>query len=176
MARPSDIAKGAQSPNGAAPGQAAPRVGASRVAVQSVPQQQQGAAGNARAGAIPFEVLAEIAAGATARIDLCRVLSPHARTGQLLAVKRLHPHIAEDPTFANQFFDEAWMTASLKHPNVVEVAGWGMDGEGTYLAVELVQGVSLFRLMKTIFETGEVFTERMVVYLGSRICLGLAAA
>src|SRR4051812_295560 len=130
----------------------------------------------AGAGALPFEVLAEIAVGATARVDLCRVLGPHSRAGQLLAVKRLHPHIAEDPTFANQFFDEAWMTASLKHPNVVEVAGWGQDDQGTYLAVELVQGVSLIRLMKTIFDTGEAFTERMVVYLASCIGRGLAAA
>ena len=65
------------------------------------------------------------------------------------------------------------MTASLKHPNVVEVVGWGTDDEGTYLAVELVQGVSLARLMKTVFDTGEAFTERMVVYLGSEICGGL---
>ena len=128
------------------------------------------------AGAIPFEILAEIAAGATARVDLCRVAQPHQRGGQLLAVKRLHPHIAEDPTFVNQFLDEVWMTASLRHPNVVEVAGWGTDAAGSYLAVELVQGVSLQRLMKTIFDTGEAFTERMVVYLGACICRGLAAA
>jgi serine/threonine-protein kinase len=129
-----------------------------------------------QAGAISFEALAEIAVGATARVDLCKVLPPHPRQGQLLAVKRLHPHIAEDPTFVNQFLDEVWMTASLRHPHVVEVAGWGTDEQGSYLAVELVQGVSLLRLMKTIFDTGEAFTERMVVYLGSCICRGLAAA
>jgi serine/threonine-protein kinase len=128
------------------------------------------------AGALPFSVLAEIAVGATARVDLCRVLPPHLKQGQLLAVKRLHPHIAEDPTFVNQFLDEVWMTAALKHANVVEVAGWGNDEQGSYLAVELVQGVSLFRLMKTIFDTGEAFTERMVVYLGACITRGLAAA
>src|SRR4051812_5791285 len=128
------------------------------------------------AGAISFQVLAEIAVGATARVDLCRASAPHPRAGQLLAVKRLHPHIAEDPAFANQFLDEVWMTASLKHPNVVEVAGWGNDAQGAYLAVELVQGVSLLRLMKTIFETGEVFTERMVVFIASRLCRGLDAA
>src|SRR5262249_20850563 len=128
------------------------------------------------AGALPLETLAEIAAGATARGDLCRLRPPHHPPGPPLPVKRLHPHIAEDPTFVNQFLDEVWMTASLKHPNVVEVAGWGNDEQGSYLAVELVQGVSLLRLMKTIFETGEAFTERMVVYIALRLCLGLAAA
>lgn len=130
------------------------------------------------AGAISFTVLAEIAVGANARIDLCRVTQA-ARpeiVGQLVAVKRLHPHLAEDPDFANQFLDEVWMTAALRHPNVVEVRGWGEDEQGSYLAVELVQGVPLGRLMKTVFETGEVFSERMVVFIGSRLCRGLSVA
>ncbi len=127
-------------------------------------------------GAIAFETLAEIAAGATARVDLCRLLPPHQRAGGLVAVKRLHPHIAEDPTFVKQFLDEVRITYWLRHPNVVEVAGWGTDQQGSYLAVELVQGVSLLRLMKTIFETGEAFNERMVVYLAAGICRGLGAA
>src|SRR4051812_33411094 len=92
-------------------------------------------------GAISFQYLAEIAVGATARVDLCRVIGGES-DGMLLAVKRLHPHIAEDPGFATQFLDEVWMTAALKHPNVVEVQGWGGDSQGSYLAVELVQGVS----------------------------------
>ncbi|MFO0757945.1 MAG: protein kinase [Byssovorax sp.] len=127
---------------------------------------------------VSFKVLAEISVGATARIDLCRAEGPNrpGMNGQLLAVKRLHPHIAEDPAVATEFLDEVWMTASLKHPNVVEVRGWGNDAQGAYLCVELVQGVSLARLMKTVFETGEVFGERMVVFIASRLCRGLDAA
>jgi serine/threonine-protein kinase len=130
------------------------------------------------AGALSFQVLAEISAGATARIDLCRVSDARRPElqGQLLAVKRLPPHIAEDPGFQAQFQDEVWMTSALTHPNVVVVKGWGTDSIGSYLAVELVQGVSLARLMKTVFDTGEVFTERMVVYVAARLCRGLAAA
>jgi serine/threonine protein kinase len=56
------------------------------------------------------------------------------------------------------------------------VVGWGEDEEGPFLAVELVEGVSLARLTKTVFDTGEIFGERMVVYVGSQICRGLAAA
>jgi hypothetical protein len=123
-----------------------------------------------------FEALAEIATGPTARVDLCRLAGPGAAAGRLIAVKRLHPHVAEDPQFVTMFEDEAWMTAALRHPNVVEVVGWGRDAEGMYLAVELVEGVSLARLMKTVFETGEAFTERMVVHIGAELSGGLAAA
>jgi serine/threonine-protein kinase len=125
---------------------------------------------------VAFDLLAEVATGPTARVELCRIREPHELAGRLVAVKRLHPHIAEDPQFSTMFADEVWMTASLEHPNVVRVVAWGNDAEGTYLAVELVEGVSLARLMKTVFETGEAFTERMVVFLGAEILAGLSAA
>ncbi|WP_437290820.1 protein kinase domain-containing protein [Sorangium sp. So ce406] len=125
--------------------------------------------------ALSLQFLAEIASGATTRVDLCRSVGPN-RPGELLAVKRLHPHFAEDPAVSTRFFDEVRTTAALKHPNVVEVAGWGNDEQGSYFAVELVQGVSLARLMKTVFDTGEVFSERLVVHIGATLCRGLAAA
>lgn len=125
--------------------------------------------------ALTFKVLAEIADGETATVELCRVTSGPSE-GRLVAVKRLHPHLAGDPAFVDQFRDEMWLTAALRHPNVVEVVGWGSDDRGLYLAVELVQGVSLARLMKTIFDTGEAFTERMVVFMLRQICRGLVKA
>lgn len=125
--------------------------------------------------ALSFKVLAEIADGETATVELCRVTSGPSE-GRLVAVKRLHPHLAGDPAFVDQFRDEMWLTAALRHPNVVEVVGWGSDDRGLYLAVELVQGVSLARLMKTIFDTGEAFTERMVVFILRQICRGLEKA
>lgn len=128
-----------------------------------------------KSGELSFELLAEIAVGQTARVELCRVVEGPLES-ELVAVKRLHPHIAEDPQFVDMFRDEVWMTAALKHQHVVEVVGWGQDSVGPWLAVEFVRGVSLQRLMKTVFETGERFTERMVVYLARCICDGLASA
>ncbi|WP_437329776.1 protein kinase domain-containing protein [Sorangium sp. So ce381] len=125
--------------------------------------------------ALSLQFLAEIASGATTRVDLCRSAGPH-RPGELLAVKRLHPHFAEDQNVSTRFLDEVRTTAALKHPNVVEVAGWGTDEQGWYFAVELVQGVSLARLMKTVFDTGEMFSERLVVHVGATLCRGLSAA
>jgi hypothetical protein len=123
-----------------------------------------------------FELLAEIASGPTARVELSRISAPEHRAGMLVAVKRLHPHIAEEPMFASMFADEIWMTALLTHPNVVRIVGWGSDAAGAYLAVELVEGVSLARLMKTMTEIGEQLSERLTVFVGRDVCAGLAAA
>ncbi len=136
--------------------------------------------------ALRFELLAPMAVGSTARVDLCRSLgplhsgmeaaTPRALPGQLLAVKRPLAELAGDESVGRRFLDEVWMTASLHHANVAGVAGWGHDQAGPYLAVELVQGVSLARLMKSVFETGEQFSERLVVYIGLCVARGLAAA
>jgi serine/threonine-protein kinase len=125
-------------------------------------------------GGLRFEVLAEIAVGTTARVDLCRTTAPV--PGQLIAVKRLVAETAADPAVSSRFLDEVWMTSALRHPNVVSVVGWGNDDDGAYLAVELVQGVSLARLMKTVFDTREDFPERLVVYVGLCVLRGLLAA
>jgi serine/threonine-protein kinase len=122
-----------------------------------------------------FDVLAQIAVGSTAWVDLCRSTGPR-DVGQLLAVKRLLPELTGDDALAKRFLDEVWMTAALRHPNVVGVLGWGQDEEGPYLAVELVQGVSLARLSKSVFETGEQFPERLVVFIGLSVARGLGAA
>src|SRR5437899_2293923 len=44
------------------------------------------------------------------------------------------------------------------------------------LAACLRRSLPLSRLMKTVFDTGEVFTERMVVFIASRLSRGLDAA
>lgn len=148
-------------------------------------EPRQGAPpGGAPAFGLRFEVLAPIAVGSTARVDLCRsqgpepgaLATPGASAGQLIAVKRPLPELVRDDNVGKRFLDEVWMTAALRHPNVVSVVGWGTDGLGPYLAVELVQGVSLARLMKSVFDTGEQFSERLIVYVGLCTARGLSAA
>ena len=60
--------------------------------------------------------LAEIAVSSMARVDLCRVQSGSHRN-TLVAVKRLHDDVADDPEFVRMFRDEVWMTSALLHGN-----------------------------------------------------------
>lgn len=119
--------------------------------------------------------LAQLAHGGMGTIELARAEGGR-RDGQLFAVKRPHDHLAKDPQFVAMFLDEAWMTAALKHPNIINVAAWGTDERGMFLAVELAQGVSLHGLVRSIAQRGEQMPGRMVAFVGSEICAGLAAA
>lgn len=123
---------------------------------------------------LALERLAEIAQGPRARVDLCRAtLDGETR---LVAVKRLLPELTADADALTRFRREMRITAALRHANVVEVVAASQDAEGPFFALELVQGVSLARLRKTVFETREEFSERLVVYIAVCICRGLAAA
>jgi serine/threonine protein kinase len=122
-----------------------------------------------------LDSLAEVARGGMGSVELVRVLDGRL-TGQMLAIKRLHANIAEDPEFVAMFLDEAWITAALRHPNVAQVMAWGNDEKGTFLAIELVQGVSLSRLLKEAQTNQEPFAERTVAFICSQICAGLTAA
>jgi serine/threonine protein kinase len=127
------------------------------------------------AESIKLDSLAEVARGGMGSVELARVVDGRL-AGQILAVKRLHANIAEDPEFVSMFLDEAWVTAALKNPNVAQVVAWGNDDKGMFLAIELVQGVSLSRLIKEAQLNQEAFAERTVAFICSQICGGLVAA
>ncbi len=122
-----------------------------------------------------LEPLAEIARGGMGSVELARIKDGRF-AGQVVALKRLHQNIAQDPEFVSMFLDEAWMTAALKHPNVMQVVAWGKDERGMFLACELVQGVALSRLLKEAKQNKEPFAERTCANIGSQICAALTAA
>jgi len=122
-----------------------------------------------------FERLAVLAVSSMAEVELCRVVDGEPR-GQLVAVKRLPEDLIDDEERRNMFRDEIWMAAALDHENVARVLSWGADDRGPYLVSEFVQGVALSRLMRTVFTTGEAFSERLCVYLAAKVSAGLASA
>jgi serine/threonine protein kinase len=61
-----------------------------------------------------------------------------------VAVKMLHPHLAEDKLFLERFRREAVSAARLAHPNVVATFDAGVTPEGTaFIVMELVRGQTL---------------------------------
>ena len=58
-------------------------------------------------------------------------------------LKRLRPEMSVNPEIVGQFIDEARLSASLVHSNVVPVFDFGRDAEGYYLATEFILGRDL---------------------------------
>ena len=91
---------------------------------------------------------------------------------RLVALKVLSPEFSKDSKRAKEFEREARITASISHPNVVKVFSAGSDQEHYFMAMELVSGGSLDRL---IHSKGKI-VEKRALKIGAEIVNGLQAA
>lgn len=70
-------------------------------------------------------------------------------TGEVVALKRMLPHIASNEVFVARFVRELETSSKLRHHNVVRVQGYGCDDDGTwFLALEYCDGGTLVELLK----------------------------
>ncbi len=69
--------------------------------------------------------------------------------GREVALKILHQSLGRDEALVAMFEREAKLTASIVHPNVVKVFTVGRDQGYFFIAMELLQAVSLERLIAT---------------------------
>ncbi len=60
-----------------------------------------------------------------------------------VAVKVLWPHLTHEPGLVGRFNREARIAASLEHPHILPVYGFGVEGDLLYLVMRLVRGGSL---------------------------------
>lgn len=60
--------------------------------------------------------------------------------GRPVAIKRLLPHLASDPSAAQRFRREARAAAALSHPGIVTVFDTGEDDDGPFIVLELIEG------------------------------------
>ena len=91
-----------------------------------------------------------------------------------VAIKRIHPHLAVEESFVTFFRNEAELSARLVHPNIVQVLDFG-SVDGTYfLAMELVDGLTLRSLMKRLSTAGIPLPASVIAYIGREILAGLA--
>ncbi len=102
------------------------------------------------AGAVgDCQVLFELASGGMASVFLARQLGD-AGFERLVAIKRVHRHLVEDPEVFAMASDEARIAALVRHPNVVSVIGVH-DARGELLLIqEYVEGVPLSRLLRVL--------------------------
>ena len=69
------------------------------------------------------------------------------RLGRAVAIKVLPVDMTGDPERQRRFLREAQSASALNHPNIVTIYEVGEDGETTFIAMELVDGTPLDRLL-----------------------------
>lgn len=72
------------------------------------------------------------------------------RLDRNVAVKIMHPHLANDEEFVNRFIREAKAAAALSHPNIVAIQdqGWNEGGApAVFIVMEYIDGFTLRELL-----------------------------
>ena len=122
-----------------------------------------------------YTILRKITDGGTAEIFLAK---QHGARGfeKTVVLKRIFTTFYADPQFRHMLVDEAHIAMTLNHSNIVQVLDLG-ESEGRYfLALELVDGWSLDRILKRAKAAGLQMPPPLVLYVTAEVCRALAYA
>jgi serine/threonine-protein kinase len=117
-----------------------------------------------------FKVVSVIARGGMGKV----YKAEQAPLGRVCALKVLSPKYEgdKDPEFHKRFFLEAATAAKLTHPNTVTIFDYGIDDEIYYIAMEYIEGRTLFRALR---DEGP-FSEQRTAHIARQICRALREA
>jgi len=101
-----------------------------------------------------YQVLKHLASGGIADVLLARAsgLEGFARH---VVIKRMKPELAKEERFAKAFLDEARISASLNHQNIVQVHDIGEEGGSYFFAMEYIHGEDARTILAKVRERGE---------------------
>ena len=105
-----------------------------------------------------YRLLTPIGTGASAQVFLAEDVTLRRQ----VAVKVLHPAMAEDEAFLRRFRAEAQQAAALNHPNAMRVFDWGESPDGPFLVLEHLGGGSL----RDLLDGGHLLSPSQALLLG----------
>jgi len=96
--------------------------------------------------------------------------------GRDVAVKQLHPFLADDAASYGALLDELHLTSAVCHPNVVRMVGVVEGGVAPAIAMEWVDGVDLGKLAQAAERAGVRLPVDVVAAIARDVLAGLHAA
>lgn len=115
----------------------------------------------------PYEILKPLGAGGMGEVWRAR----DTRLGREVAIKVLPEELSADSGRLRRFEKEAQAASALNHPNIITVYDVGSSGPTSYIAMELVEGVTLRQLLAE----GSMSLKKLLA-IASQIAEGLAKA
>jgi serine/threonine-protein kinase len=112
-----------------------------------------------------YRLLAPLGSGASAQV----FLADDVRLRRRVAVKVLHPALADDESFLRRFRAEAQSAASLSHPHILAVFDWSDDEGAPFLVTEYLAGGT----MRTLLDAGHRLSPAQALVVGLEAARGL---
>jgi len=93
-----------------------------------------------------------------------------------VAIKRILPHLAEDPEVARMFMAEARLATFLNHQNIVQVFDVGRGPDGLFIVMELVDGWDLGVIIEHANRQQKLIPAPLAAFIASQAMAGLSYA
>jgi serine/threonine-protein kinase len=122
-----------------------------------------------------YRLCARLGRGGMAEVFLARLIGAGGFE-KLVAVKRMYPHMSEDPQFVAMFLNEGRVAAELGHPNLCQIIELGEADGQLYIAMELLRGLSWFEIVPAIPDRPQSTFLRFIAGVIVQVCEGLHAA
>ena len=94
-----------------------------------------------------YQLVRRVSLGGTAEIYKAKAFNDRGFE-KVVALKRLLPHVEEDPDFVRMFVNEARLVAQLDHPRIARIYELGKVHGSHYIAMEYIYGRDLGELQR----------------------------
>jgi len=122
-----------------------------------------------------YRVVDRLEAGGMAEVFRGEALSVQGFKKQV-AIKRVLPHLAQNPNFISMFLDEARLGARLTHANIVSVFDIGAADNTYFIVMEFIDGANLKSMIEGLRKQGRRFPMKEAIYICIEACRGLSYA
>jgi len=114
----------------------------------------------------------KLATGGMAEIYLAKLIGPDGFEKQLV-IKQIHPKLSGQRQFVDLFVAEAKTLVTLAHGNIVPVYELGVVDDTYFIAMEYIDGPTLYRLTESMARQGAVMEPAVAAWIAARIVDGL---
>ncbi len=94
-----------------------------------------------------YRLLSRLGRGGMAEVWKAELRGPQGFS-RTLVLKRMLPHLSDDPSFVKMFIAEARLSAKLSHANIVQVFDFGEVDGAYFIAMEYVPGCDLHAILR----------------------------
>ena len=119
-----------------------------------------------------YELVAPLATGGMAELFIAKTAGVSGFEKQV-ALKVIHPNFSSDQDFVRMLIDEAKLAVQLQHANIVQTYDLGVVDGQYYIAMELVDGADLYKMLKSGAEKGLDFPVEVAAFIASEVATGL---
>jgi len=119
-----------------------------------------------------YYLIDRIATGGMAEIFKAKSFST-AGFEKVQVIKRILSHLSDNEEFVTMFIDEAKISVSLQHANLVQIYDFGKIRDNYFIAMEWIDGKDVKMILRKLAHRRKLLPEEFAVFIAHETCKGL---